>query len=111
MIDALSKKAATTVASLMIAKGSLIQLRDLDLGMEVNRKKVIVHRLSIQPQLIQRIKELQKEDSKLKAIFNDLDSRPNFWVHADGALLCQGRLCVPNNTELKEQILKEAHHS
>ncbi len=32
-------------------------------------------------------------------------------VKADGCLYYKGRMCVPNDGELKKSILKEAHHS
>lgn len=91
----------TTVASLMLAESSLFEkLRDLKLELEINQNRIIVHSLSIKPQLIQRIKELQQKDSRFKEILNNLESKLYFWLRADGGLVYQGRLCVPNNREL-----------
>ncbi|MCI80790.1 hypothetical protein A2U01_0102061, partial [Trifolium medium] len=37
--------------------------------------------------------------------------KPEFSVATDGAILYNGRLCVPNDVELKHLILNEAHKS
>ena len=37
--------------------------------------------------------------------------RPDFQICDNGILKFRGRLCVPNDIELKEEILKKAHHS
>jgi hypothetical protein len=34
---------------------------------------------------------------------------PEFSMASDGAILFEGRICVPNNLELKRMILEEAH--
>lgn len=55
---------------------------DLDLDLSTGRTCMIVTSLSIQPQLIQRIRELQKSEPNLKKTFNSLDSMPDFLVRA-----------------------------
>lgn len=71
----------------------------------------MVHSLSIQAQLVQRIKDQQKNDSRLRKIFSELDSKPDFWVRTDGALVYRGGLFVPRNKDLIDEILEEAHRS
>lgn len=65
----------------MISEWSLIErLRDLDLDLHAGSTGVIMASLSIQPQLIQRILELQRSDPRLVQIFDSLDSKPDFSV-------------------------------
>ena len=45
-----------------------------------------------------KLKELVLENKKVE-----------FSISPDGVLHCKGRLCIPNDDELKEQILSEAH--
>ncbi|KAJ9130131.1 hypothetical protein P3X46_034989, partial [Hevea brasiliensis] len=37
--------------------------------------------------------------------------KPEFSLRDDGLLLYQGRMCIPNDVELRKIILKEAHES
>lgn len=85
--DALSRK-LSRVAICLIAEWSLIeQLRDVDLGLRIEKKKIIVRGLSVQPQIIQKIKELQPTDRRLRAILKNLNSKSNFSIRANGARL------------------------
>lgn len=85
--DVLSKK-LSRVATCLMAEWSLIeQLRDLDLGLRIEKKKIIVRGLSVQPHIIQKIKELQPTDRRLRAILKNLDSKSNFSIRANGARL------------------------
>lgn len=81
------------------------------MGIEVKYKKVMVRSLSVQPQLVQRIKDQQKNGSRLRKIFSELDSKPDFWVRTDGALVYRGGLYIPRNKDLIDEILEEAHRS
>ena len=67
----------------------------------------------LRPTLTQEIINKQREDAVLKRIVEEakLEKREDFEVRSDGALLKQGRLCVPNDASLKNAILEEAHSS
>ena len=112
--DALSRKSSGHMAALLTTQKQI--LLDLEkLGIEVVRSndRAYVASMSIQPTLIKRIKEAQGNDVHLKKIMEEisLGKRPNFAIFDDGALHFEGRLCVPNNDELKNEILVEAHSS
>ena len=69
-----------------------------------------------QANLLQRILEEQKEDVKLKKIIKELEEsggRNNSGYHLadDRTLLLNGRITVPVEKELREEILRTAHHS
>lgn len=73
--------------------------------------------LSVRPTLLERIGENQRRDMKLAEILNRLelaaksdDLRP-YEVDREGWLRKEGRLRVPNVNGLREEVLREGHHS
>ena len=69
--------------------------------------------LIVQPTLRGRIIAAQKEDPYLSEVYEQLGSirTGGFSLTSDDGLLLNDRLCVPDNDELKEELLTEAHHS
>lgn len=69
--------------------------------------------LTIQPEIIQRIKALQQLDPEIAKIRGKTleGKKPDFQVLDDGMVRFRGRLCVPNDEESKKEILSEAHRS
>nr|GFA95132.1 retrotransposable element Tf2 [Tanacetum cinerariifolium] len=67
--------------------------------------------LRIEPDLIYRIKEAQKEDSEIWAIVENLDKQVKFRLDDDYVLWQDTRLVVPNDVSLREALLTEAHSS
>ena len=55
--------------------------------------------------------EAQKNDEKFSAIVNQSreGKEIEFTVNEDGFMYYRGRVCVPNDDELKKSILKQAH--
>nr|GEZ91228.1 retrotransposon protein, putative, Ty3-gypsy subclass [Tanacetum cinerariifolium] len=67
--------------------------------------------LRIEPDLISRIKEAQKEDSEIWTIVENLDKQVEFRLDDDNVLWQDTRLVVPNDATLREALLTEAHSS
>nr|GFA84067.1 uncharacterized mitochondrial protein AtMg00810-like [Tanacetum cinerariifolium] len=67
--------------------------------------------LRIEPDLISRIKEAQKEDSEIWTIVENLDKQVEFRIDDDNVLWQDTRLVVPNDVSLREALLTEAHSS
>ena len=69
--------------------------------------------LRVQPTLIERIKIAQSNDPQLQKIRDliNLGSQSEFCIHEDGSLRFGDRLCLPNDPNLKAEILKEAHNT
>ena len=63
--------------------------------------------------IISRILEAQKKDDEFKTWFSKMvNKEPKVWsIDLDGAYRCRGRLCIPNEGQLKKDILDEAHKS
>nr|GEV05656.1 retrotransposon protein, putative, Ty3-gypsy subclass [Tanacetum cinerariifolium] len=67
--------------------------------------------LRIEPDLISRIKEAQKEDSEIWTIVENLNKQVEFRLDEDNILWQGTRLVVPNDATLREALLTEAHSS
>nr|GEX12706.1 retrotransposon protein, putative, Ty3-gypsy subclass [Tanacetum cinerariifolium] len=67
--------------------------------------------LRIEPDLISRIKEAQKEDSEIGTIVENIDKQVEFRIDDDNVLWKDTRLVVPNDVSLREALLTEAHSS
>uniref|UniRef100_A0A2N9H2J6 Integrase catalytic domain-containing protein n=1 Tax=Fagus sylvatica TaxID=28930 RepID=A0A2N9H2J6_FAGSY len=69
--------------------------------------------LRVQPTLVERIKVAQAGDPHLQKMKLMVESGApsEFCIHEDGSLRFGNRLCVPNDPDLKEEILSEAHNT
>ncbi|KAK7282219.1 hypothetical protein RIF29_10839 [Crotalaria pallida] len=111
--DALSRK-SLHVSALMIKETKLIEeFRDLNLGMEIGSRSMILGQLTVSSGFMERIKELQPKDEELQAKkeLSDKGKEVEFKIGSDGILKYRDRICVPNDMEIKGMILEEAHKS
>ena len=69
--------------------------------------------LIVAPTLIDRIKETQHSDDGFVKIKKELRVEPfdGFELKDDGSLWKDGRLCVPRDDGLKQELLKKAYNS
>ena len=67
--------------------------------------------LTLQPTILDGIKGSQELDLVLLKLKEQVQEGKNveFSVSSDGVLHFKGRLCIPDDAQLKEQILSEAH--
>jgi len=68
--------------------------------------------LHITSSTVERIKQGQQDDSELRKMIQKVEEGPipEFTIK-DGILKFRNRLCVPNNPELRKELLKESHDS
>ncbi|GKB90460.1 putative nucleotidyltransferase, ribonuclease H, partial [Tanacetum coccineum] len=66
--------------------------------------------MGLTPNLILRIKEAQKDDGELWVVLQNLEvgKRKEFWVDDNGVIWYGNRLCVPDDSSLREAVLIEA---
>ena len=62
-------------------------------------------------EMLNRVLEAQKSDEKIYAVVNQIEDGKEieFAVREDGSLYYKDKVCVPNDSELKRDILEEAH--
>jgi hypothetical protein len=109
--DALSRRSHV---SQLVVDSMLFELCEefdkLNLRIVVNTEAMEMEVGSSLPQEIQRG---QLEDEKVQEIKRNIreEKSPGFLEDDEGVLCYKGRICVPNDKELKDKILHEAHES
>ncbi|KAK9065033.1 hypothetical protein SSX86_016416 [Deinandra increscens subsp. villosa] len=111
--DALSRKSSGSLSCLTIQPEIISDL--LRLGVEVRIKETsgsIAH-LKVEPTLVSRIKEAQQEDGELWAIIQNVreGKQQEFRVDEHEVVWQGNRLCVPEDPEIREALMTEAHSS
>ncbi|KAF5790284.1 putative nucleotidyltransferase, Ribonuclease H [Helianthus annuus] len=111
--DALSRKNFGTISSLRLQPHILTDLEKLDIGIHLGDADGYLARFRIEPDLISRIKSAQQDDGELWAIIQNLEvgKQSEFRIDENGVVWCGKRLCVPNDSTLRESLLAEAHSS
>ncbi|XP_074299739.1 uncharacterized protein LOC141630895 [Silene latifolia] len=110
--DALSRK---SIHALISARSRVRMLGELrKMGIYMIRRGETIGDMTIEPELYEEIRELQKEDAMIQKWRNEVEEAgaepySKFSIHSDGSLRFGQRWCVPANKELKKKILTEAH--
>jgi len=111
--DALSRK-TLHMSALMVKELELIeQFRDLSLVSELTPEGVRLGMLKLTSNILEEIKNGQKEDLKLvdQVVLVNQGKGEDFKLSENGVLMFRDRVCVPDVLELKRQILNEGHMS
>ena len=111
--DALSRKLAHTSAVITTQKAIQQDLERAGVAVAVGEVAAQLAQLTIKLTLRQHLIDKQHGDLDLvgKRRLIDVNQTEEFSLTANGGLLYHVRLCVPNEEELKIEILTEAHHS
>ncbi|GJY11073.1 putative nucleotidyltransferase, ribonuclease H, partial [Tanacetum coccineum] len=111
--DALSRKNSRTLACLKIQPEIIKDLELMEVELVVRGSEGYIASLKIEPNLILRIKEAQKEDGELWSVVQNMKNgkQEEFRVDEHGVIWYGNRLCVPDDSSLREAILTEAHSS
>ncbi len=107
--DALSRK---TMASLRVSPVSMVyELKAQHASLEIDDEGQTVVAWHVRPVLIDQIRMAAQSDEKYQKLLKEVQQgkKPEFSLKDDGLLLHQGRICVPNDAELRQIIIKEAH--
>ena len=106
--DALSRKSSATVMSITeLPKALQEEIHKLDLELIIGQ----VSALMLQPTIFDGIKGSQELAPTLVRLKEEVREGRNkeFQISSEGILHFKGRLCVPKDPELREQIMSEAH--
>nr|GFC96463.1 retrotransposon protein, putative, Ty3-gypsy subclass [Tanacetum cinerariifolium] len=107
---ALSRKSGM-IAGTKVEEEIIRNLERLDIKIYVRGQHGYWASLRVEPDLISRIKEAQKEDNEIWTIVENLDKQIEFRLDDDNVLWQGTRLCAPNDGTLREAQLIEAHSS
>ena len=83
----------------------------MDVALVTNQCSFMLASLTIQPSIVDKIKEGQANDANLQKVRVEVikGEKPEFNLAGDGTLRFGTRLCVPNLEEIRKEILVEAH--
>ncbi|KAL6313607.1 hypothetical protein AAG906_006976 [Vitis piasezkii] len=112
--DALSRKSVGSLAAIRGCHMQLLEdLRSLQVHIRVLDLGALVANFRVQPDLVGRIKTLPKNDMQLVQLMEEVKrgSKSDFVLSDDGILRFGTRLCVPNNGDIRRELLEEAHCS
>uniref|UniRef100_A0A2N9IMJ0 RNA-directed DNA polymerase n=1 Tax=Fagus sylvatica TaxID=28930 RepID=A0A2N9IMJ0_FAGSY len=107
--DALSRKSTSTLAHLITTQVHILQdLESMDIEVRMGTSDALLAQLNLRPTLLERIIGAQGKDHKLVKINEAVKKgeRSKFSIRSDGTLLYEHRVCVPNDGELRKEILE-----
>ena len=102
--DALSRKSVDSLAAIKGCQRQLLgDLRSLQVHMKVLDLGALVANFRVQPDLVGRIKALQKNDLNLVQLMEEVKkgNKSDFVLSDDEILRFRTRLCVPNDGDLR----------
>ena len=108
--DALSRKEEVRLMTIQVFHPKLQEeINELELEIMIGS----LANLTIQPTIFDGMKGAQELDPDLVKITNEVreGKETTFTLSEDGILHLDGRLCVPNDEEMRKQILSEAHNT
>ena len=107
--DALSRKAM--LSSVVVQPALLRDIQELKLEIVPRGQECRITAISAQPLLLDKIKEKQLVDKVLMRQLERVEANKetDFSIDGNGLMRYKGRLCVPNDLEVRREILAEAH--
>jgi len=111
--DALSRKPKGMVASILTTNPHLLkELKSLQVEIISSSEQIQLGALQVASFIVDEIKKHQQDDSELVKLIKKIKegSTKDFFIK-DGVLWFRNHLCVPNDSALKKELLKESHDS
>ena len=102
------------MSQMMIEEYKLLEkFRDLNILASLQPHCLYASELRIVCDLKDQVTNTQGNDEFLKPLMNKIQVEQLEHLHIDekGAMIYEGRLCVANSEELRNQILSETHYS
>jgi len=111
--DALTRKPKSMLASLLTIDSYLLKdLKALQIMIVLPSEQAQLAALRVTSPLVARIKDCQKNDPELQKLMNIVEAgTTQDFICKEGVLWYRNHLCVPNISELKRELLKEAQDS
>ena len=102
------------MATLVVKQWKLLEENyDLNVIRKGQDSMILMASIQVQSDLIQQIKGGQLRDRRLIYLKNEVEKglKLNFRVSEDGLLRLRNRIYVPNDSDIKNQILRDGHNS
>ena len=91
----------------------LVDLRALGVILEVKDSEALLATFHVRPLLMDQILAGQSQDLQIIKLKEEIEKgkKAEFQIRDDGMIVKGQRMCVPENGELKRDIMEEAHSS
>ncbi|RVW12300.1 Transposon Ty3-G Gag-Pol polyprotein [Vitis vinifera] len=113
--DALSRKAQCVLSGLVVYEWKMYDyISEFNPCFDVHDSGACFCTLVAQPTILQKVIEAQRKDKKLECMRSQImagDAVEGWNIHSNGGIHFLNKLCVPNDAQVKEEVMKEAHHS
>ncbi|WKA08967.1 hypothetical protein VitviT2T_026647 [Vitis vinifera] len=113
--DALSRKAQCVLSGLVVYEWKMYDyISEFNPCFDVHDSGACFCTLVAQPTILQKVIEAQRKDKKLECMRSQImagDVVEGWNIHSNGGIHFLNKLCVPNDAQVKEEVMKEAHHS
>ena len=111
--DALSRKTVHAAHMMIKEMGLVEQFRDMQIQIVLGEGVIRCNHLTVSNDFLVLIKERQLSDPKLQKTVGLLgtEKAKDFTVGVDRVLRFRGRVCIPEDLEVKGMILEEGHKS
>ena len=102
---------ANTVVDALSLRGASAASSELTILVVSDSSMLYCAALSVHSNLVDQIRDQQCYDAELDGIMVDMErfGPIGYSQREDGLFLFQGRICVPNDKEIRQRILEEAH--
>ena len=113
VVDALSRKSLHMFLMMIEEHKLLEKFRDLNISVSLKPHCLYASKLRIQCDLKDQIRQTLETDKFLKSPKSrfQIEQIEHFHIDEKGAVTYKGSLCVPNNEELRNNILSEVYCS
>ena len=89
-------------------------IKDFEPCLGWERQGPCLYSILTKPMIIQRIMEAKVHDEfleKVKAQLVEGEADENWFMHVDGSVRFKGRLCVPSDVELRNELIADVHRA
>ncbi|KAE8657890.1 Detected protein of unknown function [Hibiscus syriacus] len=96
-----------------LSRKTFAALRAMDARLSLTGDGGLCAELTLKPAWLERIGELQSKDEMCLKRIEQVKNKEikDFEIKSDGNLYCKRRIVIPDNDDLKKEILSEAHYS
>ena len=113
--DAFSRKSRSILLGLMAYEWKMYDyISEFHPCFDGDEPKACFYTLVAQPTVLLRVIEAKRSDKKLEGTRSQVvaGDAPEGWsIHANGGIYFLNRLFVPDDAQLREEVMREAHHS
>ena len=112
--DALSRRPESSLSHMRTGYLLLlVDLRALGVILEVEDSEALLATFHVRPLLMDQILAGQSQDPQIIKLKGEIEKgkKAEFQIRDDGMIVKGQRMCVPENGELKRDIMEEAHSS